>query len=157
MTADAGLPPSDSVITDLAPVLDRFRQYHPHGHDDLILSAFEAARTLHSGQKRKSGEPYITHPLAVAYILAGYGMDAETVAAALLHDTVEDTELTLEEVVEEYGETVAALIDGVTKLDRVRFSNREEQQAATIRKMVMAKSVKNLQRATTATSNPSNQ
>ena len=138
MTSDAARLSGDEIITDLAPVLERFRQHHPHESDGLILSAFAAARDLHSGQDRKSGEPYITHPLAVAHILAGYGMDAETVAAALLHDTVEDTELTLEAVVDEYGETVAALIDGVTKLDRVRFSNREDQQAATIRKMVMA-------------------
>ncbi len=126
------------MIAELGPVLERFRQHHPHQSDRLIHRAYESARDLHSKQFRKSGEPYITHPLAVAYILAGYGMDAETVAAALLHDTVEDTDVTLEEVTKEYGETVAALIDGVTKLDRVRFSNREEQQAATIRKMVMA-------------------
>ena len=138
MTSDAARLSGDEIITDLAPVLDRFRQHHPHEPDHLILRAFEVARDLHSGQNRKSGEPYITHPLAVAHILAGYGMDAETVAAALLHDTVEDTELTIDEVIDEYGETVAALIDGVTKLDRVRFSNREDQQAATIRKMVMA-------------------
>jgi len=138
MTTDAERHPKSEIITDLAPVLDRFRHYHPHGSDELILRAFDAANKLHSGQTRKSGEPYITHPLAVAHILAGYGMDAETVAAALLHDTVEDTELTIEAVTKDYGETVAALIDGVTKLERVKFSNREEQQAATIRKMVMA-------------------
>lgn len=138
MKTDAERDMGAEVAVDLGPVLDRFRQHHPHESDDLILRAFETARDLHSGQRRKSGEPYITHPLAVARILAGYGMDTETLVAALLHDTVEDTELTIDAVIDEYGETVAALIDGVTKLDRVRFSNREDQQAATIRKMVMA-------------------
>jgi GTP pyrophosphokinase len=132
--------PDDAVIAELGPVLDAFRQHHPHDSDRIIHRAYEQAREAHAEQFRKSGEPYITHPLAVAHILAGYGMDAETVAAALLHDTVEDTDLTLEDVVAEYGDTVAALIDGVTKLDRVKFSNREDQQAATIRKMVLAMS-----------------
>jgi GTP pyrophosphokinase len=130
--------PDDAVIAELGPVLDQFRQHHPHDSDAIIHRAYEAARSAHADQFRKSGEPYITHPLAVAHILAGYGMDAETVAAALLHDTVEDTALTLNDVTRDYGDTVAALIDGVTKLDRVKFSNREDQQAATIRKMVMA-------------------
>ncbi len=138
MTTEARSRPDDAVIAELGPVLERFRQHHPHESDRLIHRAYESAREAHAEQFRKSGEPYITHPLAVAYILAGYGMDADTVAAALLHDTVEDTNLTLEEVTKEYGEVVAALIDGVTKLDRVKFSNREDQQAATIRKMVMA-------------------
>jgi len=138
MTTDAAGQSAGELITDLAPILDRFGQHHPREPVDLLVRAFETAQLLHSGQTRKSGEPYITHPLAVAHILAGYGMDAATLAAALLHDTVEDTEFTIEAVTEDYGETVAALIDGVTKLDRVKFSNREDQQAATIRKMVMA-------------------
>jgi len=138
MTTDATGQSAGELITDLAPILDRFGQHHPREPVDLLVRAFETAQLLHSGQTRKSGEPYITHPLAVAHILAGYGMDAATLAAALLHDTVEDTEFTIEAVTDDYGETVAALIDGVTKLDRVKFSNREDQQAATIRKMVMA-------------------
>jgi guanosine-3',5'-bis(diphosphate) 3'-pyrophosphohydrolase len=138
MTSDGERQSAAEPITDLAPILDRFGQHHPRESIDLIVRAFETARALHSGQTRKSGEPYITHPLAVAHILASYGMDAATVAAALLHDTVEDTDLTIEAITEDFGETVAALIDGVTKLDRVKFSNREDQQAATIRKMVMA-------------------
>jgi guanosine-3',5'-bis(diphosphate) 3'-pyrophosphohydrolase len=138
--ADVLERPDDAAIAELGPVLDAFRQHHPHDSDRVIHRAYEEAREAHTDQFRKSGEPYITHPLAVAHILAGYGMDAETVAAALLHDTVEDTDLTLEDVTREYGDTVAALIDGVTKLDRVKFSNREDQQAATIRKMVLAMS-----------------
>lgn len=130
--------PDDAVIAELEPVLSLYRRHHPGEPDRLIHRAYELARASHVDQFRKSGEPYITHPLAVAGILAGYGLDAETVAAALLHDTVEDTEMTLDDVTKEFGPTVAALIDGVTKLDRVSFSNREEQQAATIRKMVIA-------------------
>ena len=130
--------PDDAVIAEIEPVLALFRRHHPHASDRLIHQAYETARERHADQFRLSGEPYITHPLAVATILAGYGLDAETVAAAILHDTVEDTDLTLEQVAADYGPVVAALIDGVTKLDRVRYSNREEQQAATIRKMVIA-------------------
>jgi GTP pyrophosphokinase len=138
MTTEAARQPGEEIIDDLAPVLDSFRRHHPNSSVDLLESAYDTALKLHDGQTRRSGHPYITHPLAVTHILAEYGMDAETLAAALLHDTIEDTEITFEEVVEQYGETVAALIDGVTKLDRVKFSNREDQQAATIRKMVMA-------------------
>jgi GTP pyrophosphokinase len=136
--SDALARPDDAVIAELGPVLEEFRRHHPHASDRKIHSAYEVAAERHDGQFRMSGEPYITHPLAVALILARYGLDADTVAAAILHDTVEDTGLTLEEVSAGYGPVVAALIDGVTKLDRVRFSNTEEAQAATIRKMVIA-------------------
>ncbi len=93
---------------------------------------------LHAGQKRATGDPYIVHPLIVTGILAGYGMDSATLQAALLHDTVEDTPATLDAIAADFGEEVASLIDGVTKLDRIEFSSREEAQAATIRKMVIA-------------------
>ncbi len=109
-------------------------------HDDLALlvEAYELADRQHSGQTRKSGLPYITHPVAVTEILAGYGMDRDTLVASLLHDTVEDTSTTIEDITKQFGSVVAALIDGVTKLDRVHFDSREEAQAATIRKMVVA-------------------
>ena len=119
-------------------MLDRYRRHHPHESDTLIHRAYQVVAAAHDGQFRKTGEPYITHPLAVASMLAEYGLDAETVAAAILHDTVEDTGMKLDRVQKEFGATVSFLIDGVTKLDRVRYSNREEQQAATIRKMVIA-------------------
>jgi len=127
-----------ALITDLGPVLDEFRRHHPASPVEPLERAYRLAERMHRGQYRKSGEDYITHPLAVAHLLAGYGLDTDTIVAALLHDTVEDTELTLDEVRGEFGETVAELIDGVTKLDRIRFSSREDQQAATIRKMVIA-------------------
>jgi GTP pyrophosphokinase len=130
--------PDDAAIAELEPVLRAYRSQHPQGSDRVIHQAYQTAVFHHAGQFRKSGEPFITHPLAVTLILAEYGMDAETLAAALLHDIVEDTDLTLGEVREQFGDVVAELIDGVTKLDRIKFSNREEAQAATIRKMVIA-------------------
>ncbi|OFW54857.1 MAG: GTP pyrophosphokinase [Actinobacteria bacterium RBG_16_70_17] len=129
---------TEEVPAELEPVLSEFRRHFPAGDRDLVLRAYAAARQAHEGQVRRTGDPYITHPLAVAHILAGYGLDAETIAAALLHDALEDTALTLDQVRATFGDTVADLIDGVTKLDRVSYGNLEEAQAATIRKMVIA-------------------
>lgn len=122
----------------LADVLDAFRAHYPEGDVELLIRAHETAATAHAGQARKTGDPYITHPTTVAYMLAQYGLDADTVAAAFLHDTVEDTPLTLSEVEKTFSKDIANLIDGVTKLDRVRYSSREQAQAASIRKMVVA-------------------
>jgi len=139
MTApDRVEPLDDAGVAELGPVIDAFRRHHPTVSDEILERAYREARRLHHGQSRKSGDPYISHPVAVARILAEYGLDGETIAAALLHDTVEDTGATLEHLEEMFGSTTATLIDGVTKLDRVRFSNREQAQAATIRKMVVA-------------------
>jgi GTP pyrophosphokinase len=136
------MPLSDTTETnspvELTDVLRAFRAHHPEGDGDLLERAYQTAEQAHRGQFRKTGHPYITHPLAVAYMLAGYGLDGTTIAAALLHDTVEDTDVTMDQIRDDFGEDVARLIDGVTKLDRVRFSNREQAQAATIRKMVVA-------------------
>ncbi|NOY56270.1 MAG: bifunctional (p)ppGpp synthetase/guanosine-3',5'-bis(diphosphate) 3'-pyrophosphohydrolase [Actinobacteria bacterium] len=119
-------------------ILSAYAAHHPNGDAEAIRRAYELGRRQHEGQIRQTGDPYITHPVAVTEILAGYGLDTETLCAALLHDTVEDTDLTVEEVREQFGEEVASLIDGVTKLDRIKFGSREEAQAATIRKMVIA-------------------
>ena len=119
-------------------VVEVFVAHHPDGDVDLLRRAYEVAAEAHTGQVRKTGDPYITHPLAVAHMLAGYGLDEPTLAAALLHDTVEDTNLTLSDLSMQFGDEIGRLIDGVTKLDRVRYSNREQAQAATIRKMVVA-------------------
>ena len=127
-----------STEATLEGVLAAFSEHHPQGDIDRLRRAYETARDAHAGQVRKTGDPYITHPLAVAMMLAGYGLDEDTIIPAFLHDTVEDTELTLNNLANEFGEEVARLIDGVTKLDRVRYSNREQAQAATIRKMVVA-------------------
>ncbi|MFC5383606.1 bifunctional (p)ppGpp synthetase/guanosine-3',5'-bis(diphosphate) 3'-pyrophosphohydrolase [Arcanobacterium hippocoleae] len=101
-----------------------------------IVQAYRVAYKQHDGQKRRSGEPYITHPVAVCTILAELGMDEDTLVAALLHDTVEDTNYTLKELTKEFGPTVALLVDGVTKLDKVEFG--DAAQAETVRKMVVA-------------------
>ncbi|MBG6083457.1 RelA/SpoT family protein [Zhihengliuella flava] len=120
----------------LEPLLRTVRANSPREDLDLITRAFTVAERQHEGQKRKSGDPYITHPVAVATILAEMGMTGTTLAAALLHDTVEDTDYSLEDVTKEFGEEVAMLVDGVTKLDKVKFG--DAAQAETVRKMVIA-------------------
>jgi GTP diphosphokinase / guanosine-3',5'-bis(diphosphate) 3'-diphosphatase len=122
----------------LRPLLSAFRARHPRDQTAMIIRAYEAAATAHQGQLRNSGEAYISHPLAVATILAGLGLDDVTISAALLHDAVEDTRYELEEIEAEFGPDVATIVDGVTKLDRVRFDSRQAQQAATMRKMLVA-------------------
>jgi guanosine-3',5'-bis(diphosphate) 3'-pyrophosphohydrolase len=122
----------------LAPLLSAYRHRHPKADVALIQRAFEVASKAHHTQVRKSGEAYIHHPVAVATIVAELGLDDVTVASALLHDAVEDTGVTLDEVTQEFGVEVAAIVDGVTKLDRLRFDSREAQQAASMRKMLVA-------------------
>ncbi len=134
-TDDAG----GSALGDLlAPVLAEFALHRPNEATDLIERAGYAALMAHAEQFRRSGEPYITHPVAVASIVAELGLDEPTVAAALLHDAVEDTGLTLETIATDFGPVVARVVDGVTKLDRLQFDSKEAQQAATIRKMLVA-------------------
>ena len=128
---------SDHTAT-LDEVLSAFTDHHPEGDVDLLRRAHGVAEIAHQGQKRKTGDPYISHPVMVALTLAQYGLDQQTVAAAFLHDTVEDTSLTLRDLEAEFGPEITSLVDGVTKLDRVRYSNPEQAQAATIRKMVVA-------------------
>ena len=122
----------------LEPLIKTVRGTHPKADVRLIERAYESAAYWHRDQKRRSGDPYITHPLAVATILAELGMNTETICAALLHDTVEDTPYTLTELRGEFGEDVAALVDGVTKLDKVKYG--ESAEAETVRKMVVAMS-----------------
>ncbi len=120
----------------LEPLAGVHRQLHPNADLALLQRAYDVADERHAGQKRKSGDPYITHPLAVATILAELGMDTTTLVAALLHDTVEDTGYSLAELGTDFGEEVAHLVDGVTKLDKVKIGPSAE--AETIRKMVVA-------------------
>ena len=122
----------------LEPLIKTVRATHPKADIRLIERAYESAAYWHRDQKRRSGDPYITHPLAVATILAELGMNTETICAALLHDTVEDTPYTLTELRGEFGEDIAALVDGVTKLDKVKYG--ESAEAETVRKMVVAMS-----------------
>lgn len=127
-----------SVDDEMAPVLLSFRRRHPKASTALMTKAFETARAAHSQQTRKSGEGYINHPLAVAKIVADIGLDETTVIAALLHDAVEDTDISVADVERDFGPEVAAIVDGVTKLERIQFDSKEEQQAATMRKMLVA-------------------
>ena len=113
-------------------------KYAPSFNRGLIERAQTMAESAHSGQARESGEPYIMHPLAVAEILTELEQDLETIAAGILHDVVEDTEVTLEDIREEFGPDIALLVDGVTKLMRLRFHSKAQQQAENLRKMFMA-------------------
>lgn len=117
-------------------ILDDEKQY------DLskIISAYEFAAKAHANQFRSSGEPYITHPLAVSFILLELGMDTDTICAAMLHDVVEDTDVTLEEIKKLFGQDVAMLVDGVTKLGKIPLFTKEEQQAENVRKILLAMS-----------------
>jgi guanosine-3',5'-bis(diphosphate) 3'-pyrophosphohydrolase len=129
-------PRQSAVRPVLEPLLAIHRGAHPKVDARLLQRGYDLAEQRHRGQLRKSGDPYITHPLAVATILAELGMDTTTLVAALLHDTVEDTGLSLDEIRDQFGPEVAHLVDGVTKLDRVKFGAAAE--AETIRKMVVA-------------------
>ena len=136
----------DAMYQDL---ISRVRRYHPSDDITMIEKAYNLAHNAHEGQLRKSGEPYIIHPLSVAIILADLEMDKETIAAGLLHDVVEDTIFTIEKIEEQFGEDVALLVDGVTKLAKLKFSHhvddagdrtreQQEMQAQNLRKMFLA-------------------
>ena len=120
----------------LTPVATRVRELNPKADLSVVERAFEQAKSAHEGQLRKSGDPYITHPVAVAEILADLGLDPSTLAAALLHDTVEDTNYSSDQLRSEFGEEISNLVDGVTKLDRLTYGPTAE--AETVRKMVVA-------------------
>ena len=143
-TVERTLAPFDRLAVAggiLSPVRLAFEGRHPDATaDDLLLidKASRSAEEAHRGQLRQSGEPYITHPAAVATAVADLGLDVVAVAAALLHDAVEDTGLTLAEIDECCGSEVAHIVDGVTKLDRLQFDSKEAQQAATVRKMLVS-------------------
>ncbi|MEP7017089.1 MAG: HD domain-containing protein, partial [Actinomycetota bacterium] len=128
--------PRNDAYPVLEPLLRIVRSTHPKADLSVIERAYATAERAHEGQLRKSGDPYITHPLAVTTILAELGMDPATLAAALLHDTVEDTEYRLEALTRDFGDEIAMLVDGVTKLDKVTYG--DAAQAETVRKMVVA-------------------
>jgi GTP pyrophosphokinase len=123
---------------DLAPLLDLYRRRDPKADVSLITKAYEIAERAHRDQVRKSGEAYIHHPIAVATIVAEFIRDDVTIAAALLHDAVEDTGVEIDDISKQFGPHVAAIVDGVTKLDRLHFDSKEAQQAASMRKMLVA-------------------
>jgi len=134
-------PPKDNLPTPEGEYSNLVKKLKPYTTDsdlETVERAYYFASKAHSNQKRKSGEAYITHPLAVAAILAGLKLDIASIVAAILHDTVEDTSITLKDVTEEFGEQVAALVDGLTKIGRVKFRSNQEKLAENFRKMIVA-------------------
>ncbi|KAF1691989.1 RelA/SpoT family protein [Pseudoxanthomonas koreensis] len=139
--AVASAPPSaGEPLPDYVLELERAASYLPPEQLPLLREAWRVGAAAHAGQSRKSGEPYITHPVAVAGVLADLGLDVETLIAAILHDTIEDTPLTRAEVASQFGEDVADLVEGVTKLDKLKFRDRQEAAAESFRKMLLAMS-----------------
>ncbi|WP_312347072.1 bifunctional (p)ppGpp synthetase/guanosine-3',5'-bis(diphosphate) 3'-pyrophosphohydrolase, partial [Stenotrophomonas acidaminiphila] len=132
--------PAGGAVPDYVLQLERAASYLPAEQLPMLRRAWEVGASAHAGQTRKSGEPYITHPVAVAGILAELGLDVEALVAAILHDTIEDTPLTYDELAGEFGQTVAELVEGVTKLDKLRFRDRQEAAAESFRKMLLAMS-----------------
>ena len=122
----------------ISELVEKVQSYYPAADGEIIRTAYEFSAKVHQGQKRRSGEPYLTHPMAVADLIAELKLDVPSVVGALLHDTVEDTLATLEEIKSLFGREIAALVDGVTKLSRANFSSQEEKQAENFRKMLLA-------------------
>lgn len=119
-------------------ILKKVASYNKDADLSLIERAFETARLLHGDQVRKSGEPFVTHPLSVAEILADLHLDTTSIVAALLHDSVEDTKITIDQIKTDFGDEIADIVDGVTKLEKIKFKSREEHQAESLRKMLLA-------------------
>jgi GTP diphosphokinase / guanosine-3',5'-bis(diphosphate) 3'-diphosphatase len=126
------------VDAKFARLLEEVHRNRPGDDLDIIRQAWQFSLQQHEGQKRASGEPYVVHPLEVGLVLAELKMDSTAIAAGLLHDSVEDTNVTTEEIEERFGEQVAHIVEGVTKLDKIKFANREDHQAENIRKMLLA-------------------
>src|SRR5215469_10457718 len=127
-----------SEHSQLDELIDSVRAYNAQADAALIRRAYEYSARMHAEQKRMSGEPYVTHPLAVARIIAGFKQDQASIVTGLLHDVVEDTGTSLEEVQNLFGPEVARLVDGVTKVSKITFQSREEKQAENFRKMIQA-------------------
>lgn len=141
------MPSSPTHLDDRLPtkpvktvedLLNKIKAYHPQAPLQLVEKAYLFSEKAHEGQLRRSGEPYISHPLSVAGILADLKLDVDTIMTGLLHDTVEDTSVTLEDIKREFGETVAYLVDGVTKIGQMNFRNSFEKQGENIRKMIVS-------------------
>ncbi|MDR7394338.1 MAG: bifunctional (p)ppGpp synthetase/guanosine-3',5'-bis(diphosphate) 3'-pyrophosphohydrolase [Armatimonadota bacterium] len=135
---DAGVPQEVGLPGEMQRLVERVREVQPQADLDLLRRAYAFAVRAHEGQFRRSGEPYVMHSVAVAHILADLRMDTTTVAAALLHDVPEDTPQSLEEVRREFGDEIATLVDGVTKLGKIQWRSQEEKQAENLRKMFLA-------------------
>ena len=133
------MPHSRFHSLTLEEMLDSLRKNYPDSGVALVEKAYHFAANAHNGQVRMSGEPYFTNPVFIASILTEIELDPPTIAAGLLHDTVEDCEgVTIELIEQEFGREVAVMVDGVTKIGRLNFRDREEQQAESLRKMILA-------------------
>src|SRR6202142_4048834 len=126
------------AVTRYRDLLRKVRSYRPEEDQALIKKAYEFSERHHKGQQRESGEPYLVHPLEVAILLAEMRLDATAIVAGLLHDAVEDTTVTVDEIKAEFGEQVAHIVEGVTKISKIDFASSEEAQAENVRKMVLA-------------------
>src|SRR5215470_3117168 len=122
----------------LADLVERIRTYHPSADVEIVSRAYDYSVRAHEGQKRKSGDPYFVHPASVAGIITELRLDTASICAGLLHDVVEDTLRALDDVEHEFGDEVAFLVDGVTKLSKINFTSKEDRQAENFRKMVVA-------------------
>lgn len=148
-TSSTALPAAGAITKDtigvwldhkIEELVARVESYHPNPDITKLRKAFEMAKVAHSKQARKSGEPYIVHPVEVTEIVTDLKLDVASLCAALMHDVVEDTDVTLEKLEEDFGEEVVSLVDGLTKLNKLRFNTREERQAENFRKMIIAMS-----------------
>src|SRR6202044_2314391 len=119
-------------------LVDRVRRYNPHANEDLLNRAYVFAMKAHGSQKRASGDPYFSHPLEVAAILTEFKVDDATIATAMLHDTIEDTTVTREQVDKAFGEEIGGLVDGLTKLGKLDFVSKHAEQAGNFRKLLLA-------------------
>jgi len=126
------------TVTKFRELMKRMRSNRPNDDLEIVKKAYEFSLKHHTGQSRASGEPYLVHPLQVALVLADMVLDPVAVAAGLLHDSVEDTSVTIVDIRKEFGEQVAHLVEGVTKISKIDFATREEQQAENLRKMMLA-------------------
>ena len=133
-------PPRTVTSVDLPDLYARIQKYYPSADLSLVQKAYHLAKKAHTGQCRKDGSPYVSHPFAVACILADFKMDLYTIVTGLLHDVVEDTAVGLEEISEEFNDTVAFLVDGVSKINRIKFSSRQKKDSENMRKMLVAMS-----------------
>src|SRR3954452_532563 len=126
------------TLTKFRDLMKRMQESRPQDDLAIIKKAYDYSLKHHDGQTRASGEPYLVHPLEVALVLAEMKMDPVAVAAGLLHDSVEDTSVTIQDIAKEFGEQVAHIVEGVTKISKIDFATREEQQAENLRKMMLA-------------------
>lgn len=127
-------------MIEIQDVIKKIQAYHPNANIDLINKAYDYSAKAHDGQKRKSGHPYLIHPLEVADILADMHLDVDSIVSGILHDTIEDTQATKEEIEELFGHDIAEIVDGVTKLSKIHFNTQEDRQAESFRKMLIAMS-----------------